>query len=166
MMRQKGQMENMSKKTWWLIVVAVAILAGIIWYAAARNGAQAPGGTGGAAGQPKAGVPVFAAKGDLTPGFPQSLILDPNAAIAGSYAINYSSTTNQYTAQWNSSSSMLTLYNAYKQYLPAHGWRIVNDLAKYPISRGLAAQSTSSNVSVAIVAQAHGSQISVTFLAK
>ncbi len=111
------------------------------------------------------GSPAFAPKGELTPGFPKSLILD-NAAINGSYSINYSSSTNQYTAEWNSSISLAALYTSYKQYLSLHGWAIINDITKYPTSRGLYARNASSDVSVAIVAQGSGSQVVLTYLTK
>ncbi|MCL5669797.1 MAG: hypothetical protein M1423_00620, partial [Acidobacteria bacterium] len=77
-----------------------------------------------------------------------------------------SSSMNQYTAEWNSSSSMESLYEAYKTYLPAHGWTIANDVTKYPTSRGLYVRNASSDVSVAIVAHGSGSQVVLTYLAK
>jgi len=146
-----------------LIVVAVAILAGIILYVSLRNGPSAP------AAQPSTtalGSPAFAPKGELVSGFPKELILDNSAAITGSYSINYSSSTNQYTAEWNSSSSMSALYDAYKAYLPAHDWSILNDITKFPTSRGFYVRNASSDVSVAIIAQGNGAQVVLTYLAK
>lgn len=153
-----------NRKTVILIVVAVVILAGIIWYALLAGLRPSPGTASMPSAQP--GATAFAPKGELVPGFPQQLILDGNAAISGSYSISYSSTTNQYTAEWNSSSSMTSLYNTYKQYLTANGWTITNDNTQYPNLRGLYAQSASSDVSVALIVQGSGSQVSVTYLAK
>lgn len=152
-------------KTVILVVAAVAVILGIIWYVSLLKWPSAP------AAPPSTspfalGSPAFAPKGELIPGFPKSLILDNGAAINGSYSINYSSSTNQYTAEWNSSSSMGSLYEAYKTYLPAHGWDILNDITKYPTSRGLYARNASSDVSVAIIGQGNGSQVVLTYLAK
>ena len=153
-------------KTWIFIVLAAAVIVGIILYVSLMNWPSAPTTPPPSTPPVALGSPVFAPKGELTPGFPKSLILDNAATIDGSYSINYSSSINQYTAEWNSSSSLAALYTAYKQYLPSHGWTIVNDITKYPTSRGLYARNASSDVSVAIIAQGSGSQIILTYLGK
>ncbi len=142
-----------------LMLAGVVVIAGILLYASHRPPAPA-------SGPSTVGVPVYAPKGELTPGFPKALILDSAAVLGTSYSINYSATTNQYTAAWNSSSSIDSLYNTYKTYLPANGWTIVNENTKYPAARGLYAQNASSDVSVAIWAQSKDSQIIVTYLVK
>ena len=48
------------------------------------------------------------------------------AAISGSYSINYSSSTNQYTAQYDSSNTLVSLYNSYKTYFGTNGWMVTN----------------------------------------
>lgn len=144
-------------KTWILVVAAVAVIVAIVFYARSGPRSAAPS---------SVGVPVYAPQGELTPGFPKQLVLDSAAAVTNSYSIDYSSTTNQYTAAWDSSSSMSSLYYTYKAYLPANGWAIVNDTTKYPASRGLYAQNASSDVSVAIIAQTTGSQVFVSYLTK
>lgn len=149
-------------KTAILVCAAIAILAGIILCARFGGGQPSPGTI--VASSPSS--PLFAPKGQLVTGFPQDLILDSNAAVSGSYSIQYSSSTNQYTAEWNSSSSMSDLYNDYKQYLPAHGWAITNDLAQNASSRGIYAQNASSDVSVVIVPQDSGSAATVTYFTK
>lgn len=153
-----------NRKTVILIVVAVVIFVGIIWYALLEGLRPLPGTTSAPLAQP--GAVAFAPEGELVAGFPKQLIFDNGAAMNGSYSINYSSSTNQYTAAWNSSSSMESLYEAYGAYLPAHGWTILNDVTKFPTSRGLYARNASSDVSVAIIAQRSGSQVIVTYLAR
>jgi hypothetical protein len=145
------------KQIWaWVgVVVVVAIVAAwIVW----RPGSSAP--------QPTAPVPVYAPQGQLVPDFPKGLILDSSAAISGSYSINYSSSTNQYTAEYNSSSTMASLYAKYKAYLPANGWAITNDISAYPGSEGLYASNASSDVAVAVVSQKTGSQVTITYVVK
>ncbi len=147
-----------SKRVWvWVgvVVVVLAVVLAFVW----RPSSKQPASSGGPA-------PVFAPQGQLVPQFPKSLILDSNAAISGSYSINYSSSTNQYTAEYDSSSTMASLYAQYKQYLPANGWAITNNITKYSSSRGLYASNASSDVSVAIVSQVNGSRAIITYLIK
>lgn len=147
-----------------LIVVAVAVVAGIL-YVAYRTAEQEPlAPTGPTTSTTAPGSPVFAPEGQIISGFPASLILDGSPSVDGSYSINYSASLNQYTAEWKSSSSMTALYEAYNTYLPAHGWAIVNVATKYPKIRGIYAQNASSDVSVAISAEGSGSQASVTYV--
>lgn len=156
-------MGSKTKTTVW-IVVAAAVLAAIIWYAASRNTAQPPVAPEQATQTP--GSVTYAPTGQLAPGFPRDLILDSHAAVSGSYSINYSSTTNQYTASWTSSSSMLSLYGAYKQYFSAKGWTITNDDTQYPNLRVLYATNGSSTASADIVKAGSGSQATVTYVEK
>ena len=87
-----------------VIVVALIVAFTFIWKPASNQ-------------TPVSGpAPVYAPQGQLTPGLPKELILDPQAQIGTSYSINYDPTTNQYTARWTSSSSVATLYNEYKTY--------------------------------------------------
>lgn len=135
-------------------VVIIAVLFAVFSRPHANNSASATP------------TPVFAPQGQLVPQFPQSLILDSNAAVSGSYSVNYSSSTNQYTAEYNSSSSMATLYAQYKQYLPANGWTITNDSAQYAHSRGLYATNASSDVTLTIIPQGSGSQVTISYVTK
>lgn len=107
---------------------------------------------------------VYAPSGQVIFGFPLQLILDPTPTTTNGYSITYSSTAVQYTVAWNSTISMTSLYDTYKQYLPANGWTITNDITNYPTSRGLYAQNSSSTVAIAIVAQGSGSQVSLSYL--
>ena len=149
-----------TKRMWvWVgvVVVVIAILMAFFW----RPGQE------GTMQQPVTGsAPAYAPQGQLVANFPKELILDNAAVISDSYAINYSTSTNQSTAVWNSSSSMDSLYQSYKQYLPAHGWTITNDITKYATSRGLyATKGTTEVVSVSIVTQHKESQVTVTYVA-
>ncbi len=139
----------------WVVVVVVA--GGVTWYLLAR-GPQTPGGP----------VPVYAPPGQLVASFPKQLILDNAAAVTNSYSVTHSSSSNQYTAQWNSSSSMDTLYSAYKQYFPANGWTIINDVTQYANARAIYATNASSDVSVSIGSggKEDGSQVSLTYLSR
>jgi len=146
-----------SKRIWVWVGVAIVVVAVVVWVARMF--------------MPKKPValnpsPVFAPQGQLVPEFPKSLILDSNAAVSDSYSINYSSSTNQYTAVYDSSSTVTALYNQYKEYLPANGWTITNDITKYSTSRGLYASNASSDVAVGIVTQGIGSQTTITYLLK
>ena len=145
------------KRVWvWVgvVVVAVAVAWWIVWKLNSTQPAPLQ----------SAPAPVFAQQGQLVPNFPKNLILDNAAVISGSYSINYSSSTNQYTAEYNSSSSMASLYAQYKQYLPANGWTITNDITKFSSSRGLDATNASSSVAVAVVSEKTGSQVTITYL--
>lgn len=135
-------------------VVVIALFAVVFW----RPHASQP--------STNTPTPVFAPQGQLVPQFPKSLILDSAAAVSGSYSVNYSSSTNQYTAEYNSSSSMATLYASYKQYLPANGWTITNDSAQYARSRGLYATNASSDVTLTIIPQGSGSQVTISYVTK
>ncbi len=97
-------------------------------------------------------APVYAPQGQMIAGFPTGLILDHNVKATNSYAINYSSSTNLYVVQWDSSSSVAALYNAYLAYLPANGWTITNRFTDRPDLRGFYAVNnlTSANVNITI----------------
>ncbi len=136
-----------------VIAVVLGILIVITWKPQRQ---QQPAPTGPA--------PVFAPQGQLTPNFPTALILDPQAEINSSYSINYDASTNQYTAEWNSSSSMASLYNNYKTYFGANGWTITNNITKYSSSRGLYASNASSDVAVGIVSLGNDSQVTISYI--
>lgn len=146
---------NDSKRTWAWVGVVVVVVIVIVW-AVWASMPKTPSGP----------QPVFAPQGQLVPQFPKSLILDNSAAVNGSYSINYSTSTDQYTAEFNSSSSMASLYSEYTQYLSANGWMITNSSTMYSTSRGLYASNASSDVAVGIVSQTGGSQVTITYLVK
>ncbi len=148
-----------SKRIWvWVgvAVVVVAVAAAFIW----RPTTQKPpvGETG-----PK---PVYAPQGQLVPEFPKDLILDNNVVIGGSYSIGYSTTTNQYTAQFNSSSTVTALFNQYKTYLAANNWTIAGSLTTRPTFDAISASQGDNQLQVMIVKQTKGSQVTITYVVK
>lgn len=156
---------KLDTKTGALIIAAAAILVVIFILAfVARNSGVPPTGQ-----QPKSptGVsPTYAPKGKLVAGFPKELILDNAARVSNSYSINYSASLNQYTAEWNSSSSMVTLYASYKEYLSKHGWRIVNQNTRNASWRGVYATNGTHDANVAIVSKGSGAQVIISYVAK
>ena len=155
----------MDRKQAWIWGGAIVILAVVVLAVWPRGGTQAP-----ATGGPTGPTPVYANKGSVVPQFPKELILDAAAKVANSYSVNYAASLNQYTAVWNSSSSMTALYNQYKAYFLANGWTITNDMTNYSFSRGLYATKGAAEASVAIVQQGkngkNGSQVTVSYLTK
>jgi len=144
------EMDKRTRIVFIAIAVVIVILLAFWWYLSSTR--PVPMGT-----------PAFAPSGQLTPGFPKGLVLDSLARVSQSYSINYSTSTNQYTVSFNSSSSVADIYNEYLAYLPANGWPITNKVTEYKNSRGLYAENASSVVSVAIVVQGSGSQVTVSY---
>jgi hypothetical protein len=147
-----------SKQIWvWIGVVVVVIIVVIALVVALRPSPPAA--------RP---MPVFAPQGQLTPGFPKELVLDPQAQVNNSYSINYSSSTNQYTAEWVSSSSLVTLYGNYKTYFGQSGWTITNssDVVAGSKLGVLYAATSSAKVNVTLVSQKSGSDVTVTYVAQ
>jgi N-acetylneuraminic acid mutarotase len=110
----------------------------------------------------KGGVAVYAPSGQIIYGFPTQLILDSTAAITNSYSIASSSTVVQYTVEWNSSNSMTSLYNTYKQYLTANGWTITN-VTTQSTAVSLSAGNTSSSLNIVINARGNGAQVLLSY---
>jgi hypothetical protein len=155
---------NDRKNLWvWVGIVVVVIVAGagtIIWVV---NREQTPQ-TG--------PIPVHAPVGQVVAGFPQELILGVAtsgtegsvAGVTNSYSINYSSSTNQYTAEWNSSSTLVALYTQYQSYIAANGWTIINQ-ADYPTLKGIYAMNSSmAAVNIVIVSENAGSKVTVSYV--
>lgn len=145
------------KRVWvWVgvVVVAVAVAWWIVWKLNSTQPAPLQ----------SAPAPVFAQQGQLVPNFPKNLILDNAAVISGSYSINYSSSTNQYTAEYNSSSSMASLYAQYKQYLPANGWTITGTLTTHPTFNVIAASQGNDQLQIVVNTKSKGSQVTITYV--
>lgn len=145
---------NSTKKIWaWVgvAIVVIIVVVAFVWRPAKKSAAP---------------VPVFAPQGQLTPNFPKQLILDPQAAIGTSYAINYDPNTNQYTAQWTSSSSIMTIYNDYQTYFKGNGWTITNQSGVKAASKigAMYAATSTANVNVTIVAQGNGAGVTVSYV--
>jgi len=139
------------------VIVVIAIAGGVAWHF--YGGTHAPVPTG--------PVAVHAPTGQLIPGFPPSLILDPAAQVNNSYSINYSTSTNQYTAEWVSSSTPAALYAKYQSYTAANGWTVTNQ-ANYPTLKGIYATSASGTaaMNVIITSQGKGSQVTISYVAQ
>ncbi|HUC31361.1 MAG TPA: hypothetical protein VMR99_01570 [Candidatus Paceibacterota bacterium] len=146
-----------SKRVWvWVgvAVVVIAVAAWLFWKPSAPH--QAASGP----------TPVFAPQGQLTPNFPKALILDSNAAISGSYSINYSSSTDQYTAEYDSSSTVTALYNKYQSYLPQNGWTVNGSLTTHPTFDAIAASQGNNQLQIVISTESEGSQVIITYVVK
>lgn len=150
------------KKVWvWVGVVVVVIAVGAWVFLRTNPGAGNPAPQ--AAANP---LPVYAPQGQLVPQFPKNLILDSNAVISGSYSIGYASTTNQYTAQYNSSSTVTSLYNEYQSFLSQNGWTINGVITTSPSYDLISASQPNSQLQVLINEQSEGSQVVITYLLK
>ncbi len=141
-------------------IVAVIVIA---WIVAAMMSPQAtppPQATG--------PVPVYAPQGQITPNFPKGLILDSAAAISQSYSIAYASSTNLYTAIYDSSSTESGLFAVYKKYLSGNGWTITGTLTTTttPALYAITATSAGGQVQVVVSKQGTGSHVSVGYTAK
>ena len=154
---------NNAKLVWgWagvaVVVVAAAFLlwGGSFWSRPGGGGYQNPSVS-----------PVYAPQGQLAPQFPKELILDPAAAVSGSYSMNYNANINQYTAIWTSSSSMASLFTKYETYFKGNGWTITNETTQYAALRAIYAKNAAgAAVNVAIVQRDKGSQVTISYLGK
>jgi hypothetical protein len=145
------------KRVWaWVgaAIVVVIIVGVVVWKLMPTSKTTGP-------------VPVFAAQGQLTPNFPKGLMLDPQAQVNSSYSINYDPTTNQYTAEWTSSSSIASLYGDYQKYFGDNGWAITNQSNITSGSRlaVLYAATSTANVNVTLVTQGKGSSATISYVA-
>lgn len=150
-----------NKRIWvWvgIIVVVLIIVLAFVWKPSGQSPAQNQ-----AVANP---APVYAAQGKIVDGFPQDLVLHALRIVESSYSIAYTSSTNQYTAVLNSSSSMDFIYKNYMQYFWAHGWTIANNITKDPGSRGIYAVTSTAEASIAILQEGTGSQVTASYLTK
>ena len=147
-------MEN--KKIWIWVGVVVVVLGVVASFFLPHNNGSSP-------------APIYAAKGQLTPQFPRSLILHALSGVTDSYAIPYNASTNQYTAQFDSSSSVDFIYNDYLQYFISSGWHIMNTIRSGD-SRGLYASTSTGEASVAIepltIGSNTASRVTIGYLTK
>ncbi|HUC02136.1 MAG TPA: hypothetical protein VMA75_04540 [Candidatus Paceibacterota bacterium] len=146
-----------SKKVWAWVGVAVVVVVAIVWIAWATM-PKAPVASGPA--------PVYAPQGQLVSQFPKDLILDTNAAVGGSYSIAYSTSTNQYTAEYDSSSSMATLFGDYEAYLSNSNWQLTGSLTTQPTYEVLTATQGADQLQVVIESEGSGSHATITYLVK
>jgi hypothetical protein len=135
-----------------VVIIIIIIVPVLIWKFAPKK--------------PAIGVPVYAPKGQLVAQFSPSLIMDKSAVISDSYAINYSTTTNQYTAEYNSSNTVTALYNDYKTYLSENGWTITGSLTTHPTFDALTAEKGNDQLQVVISTQGKESHVTITDVVK
>lgn len=135
----------------WLIVVLVAITAAAFFVFPNGGGQEYVSQT--STGQPNPNAPTYSPTGQVA-GLPAELGFSQNQT-SSNYGMSYSATTNQYTAEWDSSSSMITLFNDYKTYLTSNGWTITNQTSLNGLY-GLYASNPSSTVNVAITPDGNG----------
>jgi hypothetical protein len=109
--------------------------------------------------------PTYAPQGQVVAGFPQELVLDPNAKVGSSYSINYSASTNQYTAEWASSMSMASLFGKYKTYLSSNGWTITGQSGKATLDSVYATDASGDVANVVISPRATGNEVVVSYVA-
>ena len=146
------------KKLIILIVILIVVAAGLLIFAQIKHKKTAkvvPPGTA-----------VYAPAGQVVSGFPKELILEPNIQASQSYSINYASSTNLYTVQWNSTKPIADIYNEYLQYLQVNGWKITNKMTSNPTLRELYAVKPSAQANVSIVVKGTGSEITIGYLAQ
>lgn len=121
---------HLDTKTGTLILAAVVILVVIFIAAFVFKSNPQPAAPSGPV-VPQVGVsPTYAPQGQAVSGLPTDLILDPNAKLSQSYSIDYAAAGNQYTANWDSAMSVQAVFDAYKSYLPSHGWTLPADAAQ------------------------------------
>jgi hypothetical protein len=132
-------------------IVVIAIIFGIAWHFTKKS-VTGP-------------VAVHAPAGHIVAGFPQQLVLDTNIQVSNSYSINYSATTNQYTAEWNSSTTASIVYNDYLNYFKKNSWTITNQ-ATSSEAYGIYADNASSTVFMLAFPDGKGSKVTITYLVK
>ena len=137
-------------------VVIVGAIIFLAWMPSGRNDLNSGAGP----------MPVYAPAGQTIPQFPQELILGKSPTIGQSFSIAYSTTTNQYTAQFSSDQNPGELAAAYMGYLQSHGWKTTLNKTATSELRSISASDAAANLLVAIVPQAKGSQATITYVTK
>jgi len=144
------------KKAIWVWVGGAIILVALAgcgaWYFYGNKG-------------PAALVVAHAPAGQLIAGFPKELVaVDPSAQLTSSYTVAYSSKTNQYSAEWTSSSSAAALYDAYQSYAKANQWTISN-FADYPFMKALYLTNVSgAKANIELSAVGTGAKVTISYV--
>jgi hypothetical protein len=138
-----------------IVVVAVAVILFFVW----KPNLNLPVGSNGV----PMGSPAFAQQGTVVQGFPQNLVLNSPGAVQSSYSIGYSTSTNQYTAQWTSSESVDQLFNDYQAFLASSTWFIANQTSQ-PGFDTLYLKNGSSSANVSIFTKNGVTQLLVSYL--
>lgn len=143
---------------WVWVGVAVVVIAVILFFVWKPTPSKAPSTT--------QAMPQYAPQGQVVSGFPQKLILGTSPTVNSSYSIGYASSTNQYTAQWTSSSSVASMFSQYKTYLAANGWTISNQASVKSAATIYATDASSDVLNLAVTAQGSGSQMILSYVAR
>lgn len=130
-----------------VVVVAIIVIAGFFFKAWHAGGP----------------APVYAPHGEIVSGFPQELILDNAARVSNSYSIAYAAALNQYTVEWNSSSSPASLFAMYQDYFLKNHWTIVNSATSQPNFRGLYARLGTATVNLSITLENKSSRVGLSY---
>lgn len=147
-----------------VIIIIIAVILVFAWQPNQSSApATEPGGSG-TNNTPSGPQPVYAPPGQVVAQFPKELIVDSAAQVSQSYSIGYSTTTNQYTAQYNSSSSLDTLVAKYKAYFAAKGWKVTMNPVTSASIRGISASDGKSYAGVNLVVQGKNIQVTVTYV--
>ena len=146
----------MDTKTGTVILIAVAVIAGLVIYGFLRTPASAPSTPGSGS---SSSMPTYAAQGQLISGFPSELILEPQAQISESYSLS-----GEDVAQWNSNTSIDDLFNEYQNYFSSNGWNIINETASPSSVRSIYAQNDSASVNFTATQDGQGSDVTVSYL--
>lgn len=156
---------KLDKKTWMLILGAIVVLALIFILYGYFISLQTGYPNGGAPiSQSQNPSPTYAPAGQLVAGFPPALILDNAARVSNSYSVSYAANTRQYTAVWNSSSSMSSLFTEYQNYFTQNGWAIGNTFAARPTLRSIYATKGSIGAEVVITAVGSASNVTISYV--
>ena len=106
---------------------------------------------------------VYAPQGELPPGFDEKLILDDNAAIKGSYSVDYEKDNfGQRTATFTSSLTLVQLFEKYKEYFVKNGWLIRKENTSHPKIRGISAAKGGVGATVVILDKGNLREVQVT----
>jgi len=136
------------------VIVVIALVVSAFWRFS------------GAGNKVAVGSVVAAPTGQLVAGFPHELILDAAAQVSDSYSIDYSSSTDQYTTEWVSSSSAATLAQAYVQYFASSGWTVVNSSTEAPTYYSLYAVTSTADANVVMATRGNALDVTVSYIRK
>lgn len=138
-----------------IIVVVVAAIMGALYFNFSKFQEETE--------TVRTGMPVYAAHGEVTAGFPKELILDDAARVQESYTISYNDRLKQYTVSFSSSKNAAVLLSEYRNYLQNDGWEIINE-TNLPNIKGVYGRKEFSSVNVVIRANALSSAVDITYV--
>jgi flagellar basal body-associated protein FliL len=149
--------------TWIVIAIVLVIGLGAVFLLLHKNvvPTKNTGTNTSAVVQPK---PVYAAQGKLTENFPTSLIIGAKPNTQSSFSVNYSS-SNQYTAVFDTTDSISAEYSSYMSYFQNNKYEVISHQNTSKIAN-LYAINIDGDVSVQIVPSGKSSVVTVSYLKK